>query len=339
MMKWFLGAVAAINVLLAGLSLGGYLASYIPPHSLAFLQGIGLFMPWLLLLNLILFLFWLSLRKKWYWLPLVTLLLGWGQITRFVGFHFNQASGTDHLTITTYNAQSYNKKEYLRSFLDNLDERNRPDVLCVQEISDVHVDLLTQNLDLPHVYFKNGKIILSRFPIERQGQIHFDQSVNGCLWIDIESPQGKLRVYNVHLKSNGISSQASTIMGEIHEGTKALSKVRSMISNYQAASLVRQAQTSDILEHLSQSPHPVLLAGDFNDTPFSYTYRQFSRVLTDNFKDRGLGIGSTYAGALPGLKIDYIFADENFEVLNHHILKTGTSDHFPVSSQVKFTTD
>ena len=37
-------------------------------------------------------------------------------------------------------------------------------------------------------------------------------------------------------------------------------------------------------------------------------------VLCDHFKKKGLGIGTTYAGALPGLKIDYIFADDNFKV-------------------------
>ena len=75
--------------------------------------------------------------------------------------------------------------------------------------------------------------------------------------------------------------------------------------------------------------------GDLNDTPFSYTYQQLGNLLNDQFKAKGLGVGITYAGKLPGLKIDYIFADDNFNALSHQIIRTKISDHFPVISRMK----
>ena len=38
---------------------------------------------------------------------------------------------------------------------------------------------------------------------------------------------------------------------------------------------------------------PVILCGDFNDTPASYTYRTVKGDLTDGFRDCGSGFGYT----------------------------------------------
>ncbi len=333
-MKWFLRIVVTFNIIISLLTICGYLASYISPSTLSFPQGVGLFMPWLLFGNVIFGLFWMTMRKKWAWLSVCTLLVGWSHISRFVGFHVGGKTAQSQIVLCTFNAQSYSKNQHIVKFFENLENKEEIDLLCLQEISDSHIPLLKELADLPHSYFHKGKIILTRFPIKNKGHFQVDDSVNGCLWIDIQTNQGLVRIYNVHLKSNGVSPQARTIMGEIQEGSKTIAKMGLMIGRYQEASIKRIDQVREIISHINQTSYPVLLAGDFNDTPFSYIYHQFDRVLIDHFKVQGFGIGSTYAGSLPGLKIDYIFADEKIDVLTHTILKTRISDHFPVLSHV-----
>ena len=87
---------------------------------------------------------------------------------------------------------------------------------------------------------------------------------------------------------------------DIPEGVKNLT-TRLMIANKN-----RAHQAEEIQRHIDGSPYPVILCGDFNDTPLSYTYRQLSRKLTDSFIEKGRGIGNTYIGGFPSFRIDYV---------------------------------
>lgn len=335
-MKGFLRLLLWVNWGIILLTVVGYLASYIDPATNSLPQAVGLFMPWLLLLNLFFFIFWASLRRRWLLASLLCLLLGFGQITRFLGFHFSKKDQTEQLGVCTFNSQSYNESEHLNKFLDQIKGEHQIDFLCIQEITENHIKSLMKTTALDNQYFFKGKAILSRFPIEAQGHIQFDKSVNGCIWIDITREGQKIRVYNVHLKSNQVTREAETVLDDINsDRTRAVHNIRRMVANYRRNSLIRKEQVQTILSNMAKVQHPIILAGDFNDTPFSYTYQQFSNRLNDQFKKQGFGVGSTYAGAIPGLKIDYIFADEIFEAVDHHILKTAISDHFPVLSLMK----
>ena len=335
-MKWFLRLLLGVNGSIILLTVIGYLASYIEPSKSAFPQTIGLFMPWLLLGNLAFTIFWLSLRRRWFWLSFWCLLLGFGQSSRFIGFHFSDSKDDQQIGLCSFNSQSYNESDHLNGFLAEIYGKHQLDFICLQEITDDHLSFLKKTSELPHHYSHKGKAILSKFPIISQGNIQFDKSVNGCIWIDVICYEKTIRIYNLHLKSNQVTREAETVMEEINSNrAKAFSDIRRMVSNYQRNCVTRKDQVVRILKDIDKVTHPMIIAGDFNDTPFSYTYQQFSDRLIDQFRKKGLGIGSTYAGALPGLKIDYIFADENFEPLDHTILKTEISDHFPVLSTLK----
>lgn len=336
-MKWFLRISSFLNILLVVLTISGYLGSYADPIRLSYLQVVGLFMPWLLLANVFFVVFWATMRKKWFWLSFLTLAVGFFQISRFVGFHFDQKEDKEALLVGTFNCESYNQSDNLRDFLQNFQGKEEMDILCLQEISPNQVSVLSKGIGLPYQYYFKGKIIASRYPIVSKGNIQFDKSVNGCLWVDLSIAEEKIiRVYNVHLRSNGVSHAAEGLIDEINVDRRAaLSKFGGMLSNYQKASKQRKKQIAEISKHLLECPKPILLMGDLNDTPFSYTYQQLGRLLNDQFKTKGLGVGITYAGELPGLKIDYIFADDKFESLSHQIIRTKISDHFPVISRMK----
>ena len=336
-MKWFFRIVTFFNLVLVVLTIAGYLGSYISPHRLPLLQIIGLFMPWLLLANVVFFFFWLVLRKKNLWISLLTLALGYFQITRFVGFNFSQKMDSEAITVLSFNSESYNKGDNIKNFLTGLSQIEQIDILCLQEISPNQVTILSEGIGLQHQYFHRGKLIASRYPIIQKGNLQFDHSVNGCLWTDIQLNQSKVvRVYNVHFRSNGVSSDAKGFMNEISEDrTAALSKFTGMLKRYERASITRTSQAQEVTEHILGCAKPIILAGDLNDTPFSYTYQQINKLLIDQFRKKGLGLGTTYAGELPGLKIDYIFAHEKFAPISHRILRTKISDHFPILSQMK----
>jgi endonuclease/exonuclease/phosphatase family metal-dependent hydrolase len=76
----------------------------------------------------------------------------------------------------------------------------------------------------------------------------------------------------------------------------------------------------------------VLVCGDLNDTPSSYSYQVLTRGLNDSFKKAGNGLfGNTYGGNFPSFRIDYLLFDEKFEAYNYEKYIIYLSDHYPVS--------
>ena len=83
------------------------------------------------------------------------------------------------------------------------------------------------------------------------------------------------------------------------------------------------------------SQYPVLLCGDLNDHPLSYSTSELRKGWQDTFEEGGSGWGTTYGGQLPLLRIDYIMADSNFQITHHDVVKTNLSDHYFVEARVK----
>ena len=81
----------------------------------------------------------------------------------------------------------------------------------------------------------------------------------------------------------------------------------------------------------------MFVCGDFNSPPYSYTYHaiQHSKDLKDAFLESGYGIGKTYVGLFPTLRIDFILINNEIESLNTQVIKKDYSDHYPIVSYLK----
>jgi endonuclease/exonuclease/phosphatase family metal-dependent hydrolase len=116
-----------------------------------------------------------------------------------------------------------------------------------------------------------------------------------------------------------------------NELKKGFSTIYHRLSN---AFVKRSVQSKIVLSHIEKSPYPVIVCGDFNDSPISYCYQSFSDQLIDSFKEAGNGIGSSYAGTMPSYRIDYVFHSEEFKAIRYNTLKEKLSDHYPVTVEL-----
>jgi endonuclease/exonuclease/phosphatase family metal-dependent hydrolase len=117
---------------------------------------------------------------------------------------------------------------------------------------------------------------------------------------------------------------------------KDIADLRELVRKYKKAMEMRAVQSRLIRKKIKESPYPVIVCGDFNDTPSSYAYRKTKGWLKDAFVASGKGIGQTYSGKLPSFRIDYILYSSALKSYNFEIHKIPYSDHFPISCDLTF---
>jgi endonuclease/exonuclease/phosphatase family metal-dependent hydrolase len=177
--------------------------------------------------------------------------------------------------------------------------------------------------------------IFSRYPIIRQGELPSSTKGNGTSWADIAIGKDTIRIYNIHLVSNRISAQTEALFQRLGLSSANLwQRLRKVMVRYKNASLLRTAQAKALTKHMQSSPHPIVIAGDFNDIPSTYVYRLLAEDLKDAFLTAGTGMAYTYAGSLPFLAIDHILFDPRLTCLQIQIKKVNYSDHFPVKAKL-----
>jgi len=340
-----------LNIVLLLITALAFAAPWVDPVSFWMISILGLFFPWIILANFLFVVFWaFSSKPKLALFSLGILILSWNYTSRII--HFNNE--TLSLSEDVFHVMSYNvnemqiaeqtskedKKKIYEDIKDHITSYGMPDVLCVQDMVKGNLSFFKEFMKYPHQHTLGGQRVMtgifSKYPIKDSGVIKFENSYNSCIWTDLQIRDQRIRVYSVHLESNRITDVAEEVITEgslKEESTRQ--KVRNMFSRYKNSTAMRSEQAQIIKDHVLESPYPVILCGDLNDTPFSKAYRILGDGLTDSFKQSGRGVGTTYAGGIPGLRIDYIFADSNFEVLKHQTLKNKIiSDHYPVFSSM-----
>jgi endonuclease/exonuclease/phosphatase family metal-dependent hydrolase len=182
-----------------------------------------------------------------------------------------------------------------------------------------------------------GLAIYSAFPIINSGKVACSNSRSDyAVFSDILWEGMLVRVYNVHLESIHFGTEDYTFYSEFSQNpieNKQLGTGTSRISRklYHAFSY-RAVQADEISAHIQRSPYPVIVCGDFNDTPCSYTYHRMASGLKDAFVEAGLGLGKTYTGIFPSYRIDYILYNRYFKAYQYLTDRITYSDHYPIST-------
>ena len=177
-----------------------------------------------------------------------------------------------------------------------------------------------------------GLAIFSRYPIVRRGIIPFGKlTQNHAMWADLARATDTIRVFNVHFQSMSMAESDIATATASRAGLRQ--KAPNLLRRFRNGAVARGSQVDTVLARVLRSPYPVLLAGDFNDLPYSYTYDQLADHLQNAWATAGLGIGATYHGRLPFLRIDQQFASPQWQVLGcrvHQEIKW--SDHYPIEA-------
>ncbi len=361
--KWLLhNTIMLVNIIFVLLLLLSYLSSYASPREIWLLSFFGLAYPFLLIANIVFAVYW-ALKRRWFFLySFIMILAGWNHFSNTfpVRVSGNNPSNPDNaFSFLSYNVRLFNLynwidddsvKSEIYDFLINED----PDILCLQEyffneddpFNDTrafqrlhdrysHIEYSSSN----NQNFNFGIATFSKYPIVNTGKIDFVNSSNISIYTDVAINGDTVRIFNSHLQSVQFTQNDINFLDSLgrHNRGRNISGVKDIAYKLRTAFAVRSRQVEIIVSHIRQSPYPVIITGDFNDTPVSYTYRQLrNQGLDDAFVRSGRGIGNTYVARLPFFRIDYILHSSELESWYFDSPRIVLSDHYPLKCEFSF---
>ena len=241
----------------------------------------------------------------------------------------------DDLTILSYNVRYFNRGGQLPSStvfedIKKLIEVENPDIVCIQEVDHRRQRGFPRYpyryLEYIYTQGKNRLAIFSKYPILDADLLCFPETSSLGSYADILVGNDTIRIYNLHLQSLGITPGRGVIRKSSSE----------KLYRQLAYSFAKQEEQAKMfLEHSADVPHPIIVCGDFNSTQFSRTYDLMKGDKKDTFIEMGKGFGRTYIFHGLPVRIDFILADPEFEVISHKNFDEKYSDHYPVLVSVR----
>ncbi|HAH25164.1 MAG TPA: hypothetical protein DCL77_15640, partial [Prolixibacteraceae bacterium] len=161
--------------------------------------------------------------------------------------------------------------------------QDNADIICLQEVRlnkrqifDIKDTQLPQisHMQLAHNGDAGGLLTMTRYPILKMDEIRFENSGNMIMYADILMNTDTVRVYNCHLQSYrlGEAEIQSIDSMEFNTQPKTKRKVMELSLKFRDAVIKRAGQSETLRRSINKSPYPVIVCGDFNDTPVSYTH-------------------------------------------------------------------
>jgi endonuclease/exonuclease/phosphatase family metal-dependent hydrolase len=284
---------------------------------------------------------------------------------------FSMAKQRGNIRIMSWNVAQfdilYNKQRPdIRDDMITVINEYKPDIACFQEMvaGDTLVNLNTayykkysffsvfeyaHKLSMPEYFFSYnfkedflnhqhfGLMIFSKYPIiNRQtvGSFPFNYN-NNFQFADIVKGDDTFRVFNIHLQSLKFTPlNLQYIDNPSMENREDLSRSKSVLTKFKSGFLKRQLQADKIKATIDESPYPVIVCGDLNDVPNSYAYQKIGEGLQNAFVEQGAGLGRTFSGIAPTLRIDNIFMQPSFVIHQYARVSKKLSDHFPILADV-----
>ncbi len=268
--------------------------------------------------------------------------------------------------VAQFDVMNYRKSHYIHDKMISLVNEYQPDIACFQEMvaGDSVIDQdndyyhkfsfysivdFELSMHFPDEYYSYnwkedylayqhfGIIIFSKYPIVNRHTIAtYPYDYNSIFqFVDVVKNTDTLRVFNIHLQSLKFSNANLKYIDNptIESGTD-VRKTKSVLSKFKLGFIKHQEQADRVKEEINKSPYPVIICGDFNDVPNSYAYEIIGKGLQNAFEEKGVGLGRTFTGIAPTLRIDNIFIGPQYQVSQFIRVNKKLSDHFPIIADI-----
>ncbi len=339
MLSGFFLGVNICTVLLLWLTV---VSTFVSPNEYPTFSLLGLFFPIFLVIDIAFIFFWLIFRFSLVWVPILGLAVVSSYAMDYCPINTKKYESDSAICVITYNVGGVGTTEAQLQVVSYLKSKH-PDIVCFQEMSGSLMNMpeFLQFVDSMRYYkvIGTGKYILTRFPVMGD-TLHIDypthptraNSSMGC-WIHCQGDS--LLLVSNHLESNSLDeADKMEYKGMIldPERERVEKESRLLKRKLSGAAYYRGAQTDTLCTLIDKNKEKsIVMCGDLNDTPISYTYQQLAKRLDCAFRKTGRGAGFTYKRNGIYVRIDHIFVSKDWRCLKCYVDdRIRASDHFPV---------
>lgn len=345
--------IAGANVAtVAMMILVGY-SYYINPESFPRLATMGLFFPFFVVVNVAFIVFWFFVKKRCLLIPIVGLLLCSAPIRTYCPLNLPSEAPDGAIKILTYNTLDFGHREvnddgvnHVVQYIKDCDA----DIVCLQEANrkTIPSEDLRKMLD-KYQYFsgemtemesQHDLMLISKYPIVKAENLTLEDNGNGAMafWLDVSGDT--TIVVNCHLRSYQFSVEEKNEYREMLrdirdrniEGDSIKEESKRLMQRLSDATALRSNQARVIAEFIEANKgKTIIVSGDFNDNPISYTHHTIARNMQDCFVASGNGLGISFNEKGFFVRIDHILCSENMQAYGCKVDKSiSVSDHYPV---------
>ena len=352
--KWTLKLLAGVNVVTVIIMLIIGNCDFIHPQDYPILSTAGLFFPFSIAPNLIFLFFWLIVKWRYAAISFIGLLLAYSPIRSYFPLNIKKSMPEKTLKVVSFNtflfalSDNYNSKD--NSILNYL-KKTDADIICLQEAETepsifdiIKTEMGKINYQVDTVVNKksgNMLMVMSKYKILNHEKIEYHTESNVSAAFNILIDNDTVTVINNHLESTKLTDTDKRGLKTILMGglNKNYAKKRSLklLKKLALSNWIRGPQADSVSAYIKNKAHKdIIVCGDFNDNPCSYTLRVFRKLLTDCYRESGNGPGYSYNYNKIRVRIDHIFCSDTYEPIETYIDKSKRlSDHYPVVTILK----
>ena len=346
-----------INMFVALLLLFSAYSPNFNPHVHPMWSCSGLLFPVFLLFNVLFLIFWLFVYRRYVLLPLLTFVLCWGSIRTYCPINlFGEEAPEEAIKILSYNTRAFGmkaahtkaKSNNVLAYLQECDA----DIICLQEyiwggkLKKKDVDYALRDYRYKHyqaIGKGNGLGVYSRYPILSSTPIKYKSKGYGSVAYRIKVGNDTLLVINNHLESNKILKSDVIIYEDMLDdpSKETLLGTQKLQNKLAKATTIRANQADALLQEVKNAKEKnIVVCGDFNDTPISYTHQVLADELVDAFVESGNGLGISFNQNRMYVRIDHILTSKNLKTYDCKVDRSvEASDHYPISCYISFPKD
>ena len=348
--------VAGANIATVILMLCAGFSDRLNPADYPLLSCFGMAFPIFLVVNLLFLFFWLAFKWSKAWIPILGYALAYVPISIYMPVNMRQDLPEGTIKLLSYNVCQYGGNyKYEQGFdtVYNYLKRQNADIVCIQEDADTWRRFVMQRYAKIYPYndttiFRNdimgmnGVGIHTRFPIIRKERIWYQSAANGSVAYYLKMDNGDtLLVINNHLEGTHLSKEDRANYKRMLRGKMERDTVKEesmlLLDKLATAAAKRAPEVDTVHKYIeTHRQYPMIVCGDFNDNPISYSRRTIAQGLTDCFVETGKGIGLSYNQKGFFVRIDHILCSEHFQPYNCQIDdEMDASDHYPILCWLK----
>lgn len=341
-----------VNILLIFAIVGVAYAGYVSPVTCGYCSTITLSFPFFVIINILFLVLWLIVRRKYSFLPICGMLLCAGPIRSYCPLNLPTDVPDDALKVLSYNTLSFGHSRDADTVFPIFDyiKACDADIACLQESGGTSVSLekaikhisIYEHYDTAMVGKSNyhSLLTLSKYPIVGHYNIPMESNSNGALASWVKMKDDTIIVINVHLESNSLTEtdkkEYEEVLRELKDnevkGEQIKAQSHKMMGKLMAASVIRSSEAEALVRFITQHKgEDIILCGDFNDNPLSYTNHQIDKVLNNCYVASGNGPGISYYAKGYNVRIDNIYASDGWKSYGAKVDDSiKSSDHYPI---------